>query len=82
MPGQRYCVVRAFVDYDHQVHPIGETWVFKCTNFVPYEDGLTLHVHLSGLPVAYRLQWRPEAQAALLENFTNFVAACDEQASY
>lgn len=75
-PGQRYCVVREFIDYDHQVHLVGETWVFECTNFVPYEDGLTLHVRLSGLPVVYRLQQRPEEQAALIENFTNFVSAC------
>ncbi|RZL08985.1 MAG: DUF3601 domain-containing protein [Hymenobacter sp.] len=75
-PGQRYCVVREFVDYDHQVHLVGETWIFECTNFVPYEDGLTLHVRLNGLPVVYRLQQRPEEQAPLIENFTNFVAAC------
>jgi hypothetical protein len=76
IPGQRYRVVREFVDYDHQVHLVGETWVFECTNFVPYEDGLTLHVNLGSLPVVYRLQWRPEEQAAIIENFTNFVVAC------
>jgi hypothetical protein len=75
-PGQRYRVVQAFVDYDQQAHPVGETWVFERTNFVPYEDGLTLHVRLGGLPVVYRLQWRPAAQAALIESFTNFVVAC------
>ncbi|GAB3634493.1 hypothetical protein GCM10027422_00830 [Hymenobacter arcticus] len=76
VPGQCYCVMREFVDYDRQVHPVGETWVFESTNFVPYEDGLTLHVRVGGLPVVYRLQWRPEEQAALIENFTDFVAAC------
>ncbi|AMR26008.1 hypothetical protein A0257_02090 [Hymenobacter psoromatis] len=75
-PGQRYRVVQEFVDYDGQAHPVGETWVFEGTNFVPYEDGLTLHVSASGWPVVYRLQWRPEEQAALIENFTNFVVAC------
>ena len=75
-PGQRYRVVREFVDYDHRVHPVGESWGFERTNFLPYDDGLTLHVLLGGLPVAYRLQWRPEEQAALIENFTTFVAAC------
>jgi hypothetical protein len=76
IPGQRYCVVQEFVDYDRQMHLVGETWVFERTNFVPYEDGLTLHVRTSGLPVVYRLQWRPEEQAALIENFTHFVVAC------
>ncbi|RZK36340.1 MAG: DUF3601 domain-containing protein [Hymenobacter sp.] len=75
-PGQRYCVVREFIDYDGQMHSVGETWVFEHTNFVPYEDGLTLHVSAGGLPLVYRLQWRPEQQAALIENFTTFVAAC------
>lgn len=74
-PGQRYRVVREFVDYDGQVHSVGEIWVFERTNFVPYEDGLTLYVSADGLPVVYRLQWRPEEQAALIENFTNFVVA-------
>jgi hypothetical protein len=69
-------VVQEFVDYDRQTHPVGETWVFERTNFLPYEDGLTLHVSAGGLPAVYRLQWRPEAQAALIENFTDFVVAC------
>lgn len=73
---QRYCVGRELVDYDRQVHPVGETWVFECTNFVPYEDGLTLHVRAHGLPLMYRLQWRPEEQAALIEHFTDFVSTC------
>ncbi|MDJ0365928.1 DUF3601 domain-containing protein [Hymenobacter sp. H14-R3] len=75
-PGQRYCVVREFIDYNYQTHPVGETWVFERTNFVPYEDGLTVYVSIGGRPVAYRLQWRPEEQAALIENFTTFVVAC------
>jgi hypothetical protein len=75
-PGQRYCVVQAFVDYDQQVHPVGESWVFECTNFVPYEDGLTLHVRVHGLPLVYRLQQRHEEQAALIEHFTDFVTTC------
>ncbi len=35
-----------------------------------------LHVLVNGLPVVYRLQSRPEEQAAIIENFTTFVAAC------
>ena len=76
IPGQRYRVVQEFVDYDQRVHAVGETWVVEGLNFMPYEDGLTLHVSANGLPVVCRLQWRPEGQAALIENFTNFVVAC------
>ncbi len=75
-PGQRYRVVRAFVDYDQRVHPVGETWMFEHTSFLPYEDGLTLHVRVGSLPVGHRRPWRPEEQAALIENFTDFVVAC------
>jgi Domain of unknown function (DUF3601). len=58
IPGQRYRVVKPFTDYDRQVHPVGETWVFEKTNFLPYDDGLTLHVVQDGEQVVYRLQWR------------------------
>lgn len=74
--GQRYCVVQKFVDYDQVVHPVGETRVFEGTTFVPYEDGLTLHVRAHGLPLIYRLQQRAEEQTALIEHFTDFVIAC------
>ena len=75
-PSQRYCVVQEFVDDDQQVHPVGETWVFECTKFAPYEDVLTLHVRARGSPLVYRLQQQPEEQAALIEHFTGFVTTC------
>jgi hypothetical protein len=76
VPGQRYRVVRAFTDHDGGLHPVGETWVFEGTHFVPYHDGLTLQVSAGGIAQTYRLQWLPEEQGALIENFTDFVMAC------
>ena len=73
IPGQQYRVVTEFTDYDGRRHPVGETWVFETTNFVPYEDGLTLHIMARGLPLIYRFQQRPEEQAALIAHFTDFV---------
>ena len=73
IPGRRYRVVRAFTDHDGGQHPVGETWVFESTNFVPYHDGLTLHVRAHGVAQVYRLQWLPEEQGALIEHFTDFV---------
>ena len=75
VPGKRYKVVQPFTDYDRQVHPVGETWTFVETNFLPYADGLTLHVKLKDALVetVYRLQWRPEEQAPLMEHFSDFV---------
>lgn len=75
-PGQHYRVVRAFTDYAHRTHPAGETWELVEINFLPYEDGLTLHVRQGGQLRIYRLQWRPEEQAAILENFTEYVIPC------
>lgn len=73
IPGQRYRVVKPFTDYDRQVHPVGETWVFERTNFLPYDDGLTLHVVQDGEQEVYRLQWREEEQAAVIEGFGEYV---------
>jgi len=77
-PGQKYRVVKEFCDYDKILHPIGETWTFVETNFLPYEDGLTLHVikddHTKR--ISYRLQWRAEEQALIIENFSEFVEVC------
>lgn len=77
VPGQCYQVIREFVDYDYRLHPVGESWVFGRTSFLPYEDGLTLHVNTQSHTGAYRLRWVPEEQAAIIENFTDFVAPCE-----
>lgn len=75
-PGQQYRVTKSFVDYDKQVHPLGETWIFSGTNFLPYDDGLTLHVIQDNKQLMYRLQWRNEEQTDIIENFTDFVEKC------
>ena len=54
-PGQKYKIIKTFIDFDQIVHPVDEAWIFIETNFLPYEDGLTLHV-LKGLKTTYRLE--------------------------
>lgn len=76
LPGQQYQVTTAFTDYDKQLHNVEERWIFIKTNFLPYEDGLTLHVLKDDLQMVYRFQWRAEEQASLIENFTDFVTKC------
>lgn len=71
--GASYQVVREFVDYDNIKHPVGETWIFDRTNFLPYEEGLTLHVLWDGENKVYRFQQIPEEQAELIENFADYV---------
>lgn len=73
IPGQEYLVTKPFVDYDGIVHGVGEIWTYRGTSFLPYDDGLTLHVTNNGKEEVYRLQWRKEAQAEIIENFNGYV---------
>jgi hypothetical protein len=73
IPGQEYFVIKPFTDYDGIVHGVGETWIYHGTNFLPYDDGLTVHVLVDKEAVVYRLQWRLEAQAEIIENFNQYV---------
>jgi hypothetical protein len=77
IPGQKYKVIKAFTDYDRHVHEPGGIWTFVETNFLPYEDGLTVHIRLDDNPkvLVFRLQWRREEQAGIIENFAEYVVA-------
>lgn len=77
IPGQDYLVTKLFIDYDGIVHGIGEIWTYEGTNFLPYQDGLTLHVLLNNNAVVYRLQWRKEEQTEIIENFNKYVEPYD-----
>lgn len=74
VPGKTYRVVKEFLDYDDLLHSPGETWTFAGKNFPPYDDGLTIHTEHHGSRGVFRLQWRPEAQAAIIDCFSEFVA--------
>jgi hypothetical protein len=71
--GEKYLVVKPFIDHDNIVHNVGESWIYNGTSFLPYEDGLTLHVLKDGVEIIYRFQWREEAQAEVIRNFGDFV---------
>ena len=73
VPGQAYRVVVPFRDYDGITHPVGEAWRFVAKSFLPYEDGLTLTVERDEVQIPLRLQWRPETQAQIIEEFSAFV---------
>lgn len=76
LPGQAYRVTKPFVDFDGMVHEVGETWTYQGTHFLPYDDGLTLHVLVNDQAVVYRLQWRVEEQAGIIEHFGEYVERC------
>lgn len=74
-PGMRYHVVRPFFDYDCVGHPAGESWIFDGSNFLPYDDGLSLFVTRDGGRGQHiRLQWRPEAQGEVIDALERYVA--------
>ncbi len=70
--GRTYRVIKQFIDYDGIVHSVGETWIFEKTNFVPYDDGLTLHVIKDGSTIVYRLMWVKEQQQYIIEHPDEF----------
>ena len=73
-PGASYVVRAAFIDYDGALHEPGEAWTFRSHSFLPYEDGLSLFVTLSdGSERQIRLQWRPEAQGAIIDKLESFI---------
>ncbi len=73
IPGKTYRVTTAFEDYDGIIHSVGESWRFAGKDFLPYDDGLTLYIEKGEKPVPFRLQWRPETQGQLINDFSDFV---------
>ena len=71
--GQSYRVIKTFKDYDGVIHAVGESWRFVGKDFLPYEDGLSLHVESNGQNVTLRLQWRAETQGEIIDSFSDFV---------
>ena len=74
-PGIRYHVIRPFFDHDCIGHPAGETWRFAGSNFLPYEDGLSLFVIRDDERIQHiRLQWRTEAQGDVIDALDRHIA--------
>jgi hypothetical protein len=75
--GRRYRVIEPFIDFDGQLHPIGETWTFLGTSFLPYDDGLSVFVDRAGQKRQIRLQWREEAQGEIIDHLDRYLAPAD-----
>lgn len=71
--GMTYQVVKAFRDYDDELHPAGERWGFIGSNFVPYDDGLSLYATIDGEDRQIRLQWREETQGKIIDNLEEYL---------
>lgn len=78
LAGKRYTVVREFLDYDQDVHAVGETWRYLGYNFVPYHDGLSLFVSTDDRQEwQIRLQWVKEEQAAIISALETYIQPAD-----
>lgn len=77
-PGRSYEVRESFVDYDGIEHPVGESWRFLGSSFLPYDDGLSLFVSLDGRDEWHiRLQDRPTEQASVVRRLGDHVVPLD-----
>ncbi|MFT3724065.1 MAG: DUF3601 domain-containing protein [Hyphomonadaceae bacterium] len=73
-PGTRYRVRQEFKDFDREVHPVGETWWYVGTAFLPYDDGRSIFVSLDGEREWHiRMQDREEEQRAILDKLWEYV---------
>ncbi len=71
--GQRYRVIREFFDYDRVLHPVGETWRFVGSGFLPYDNGLSLFVQTVDGEWHIRLQLDVEEQGPIWADFVSYV---------
>ena len=72
--GHLYRVVKPFRDFDNSLHVGGEEWYFIGSNFLPYDDGLSVFVATDdGSEWHICLCWRPEDQSEICERFTEYV---------
>ncbi len=76
VPGKRYGVIKPFKDFDREDHPVGETWTYLGTAFLPYDDGRSLFVSADGIRDWHiRLQGREEEQRDILDALHEYVVA-------
>lgn len=72
--GKRYRVIKPFKDFDGREHPVGETWTYVGTAFLPYDDGRSIFVSLDGENEWHiRMQDRPEEQGPILDHLREYV---------
>jgi hypothetical protein len=72
--GRRFRVIREFRDFDGDVHPAGESWIFRGYSFLPYEDGLSWFVSMDGDREWHiRMQWRAEEQAPVIDALERYL---------
>jgi hypothetical protein len=72
--GKKYQVIQEFIDYDKDIHQVGEEWVFAGYNFLPYDDGLSLFVENGAGEWHVRMQLRDNQQNEIDLNLGKYIA--------
>lgn len=76
--GEEYLVVKSFRDYDNYSYEEGNVVEFIGSNFVPYDDGLSLFFVYQGREKQIRLQVRPEEQQEIAHNINKYLVPLNE----
>ena len=71
--GERYRVIKQFVDADGSEHPIGEEWQFLGSTFSKFDDELILWVRLQSGDWKIPLVWNKGKQQTVIENWQEYV---------
>jgi len=75
--GKTYIINKTFFDFDNVQYKEGEKIVFIGSNFVPYEDGLSLFVVYRNEERQIRLQIRPEEQQVIAQSLEKLFVEMD-----
>jgi hypothetical protein len=73
IPGKRFEVIREFSDFDKITHPVGETWLFAGSGFLPYDAGLSLFVQTIEGEWHIRMQLNPEEQKSIVDELEKYI---------
>ena len=76
--GRKYSIAMSFRDYDNNPYEEGNVIEFIGSNFVPYEDGLSLFCIYKDREKQIRLQVRPEAQQEIAHNLQQYLVPVSE----
>ena len=74
MRGEKYQVIKSFVDSDGSEHPVGEEWVCIGSMFSKFDDELAVCAKLQdGSEWRIPLIWKVNKQQNIIENWGNYV---------
>jgi Domain of unknown function (DUF3601). len=76
--GRKYTISKSFRDYDNYPYEQGNVIEFIGSNFVPYEDGLSLFCIYKDREKQIRLQIRPEEQEEIAHNIQDYLVPVGE----